>query len=106
MLPHHEINLRNVGLAGALRTRARRVQDLLKGNRRLVGWLRQLAQADVLDGYVDLVSRRVGEEGLQRPRLLVMGDRCVGERGFQEEERVSVFSLDSGPNPAEVLHDE
>ena len=87
-------------------TGARCVQHLLETDRRLVGRRTQLAQADVLNGDVDLVRRGVRQEGFDDATLVVLGDRGVGERRLQEQQRLRVLALNRRPQATEVLHDE
>src|SRR5262245_10799440 len=77
VLTDDEIDLRDEGLARPLVTRSRRVQHLLKAHRRLVGWLRKLTQAHVLDDDVHLVGRGIRQKGLENTTLIVVGDGGV-----------------------------
>src|SRR4051812_12247137 len=101
-----EVELRHVRLVPTFRPCSGRVQQLLKGDGCLVGRVPDLGQADVLNGDVYLVFRRIREESLQRVRLVVLGDRRVRECRLEKEQRVRIFALYGRSDAAEVLHDE
>src|SRR3954465_9340022 len=63
-----EIELRHVCLVPTFGPCSGRVQQLLKGHGCLVRRVPDLRQADVLNGDVHLVLRRIREEGFQRMR--------------------------------------
>src|SRR3954465_5638371 len=66
-----EIELRHVCLVPTFRPCSGRVQQLRTPHGCLTGGVPDLRHADVLNGDVHLVLRRIGEEGFQRMRLVV-----------------------------------
>ena len=98
--------MRDECLASPLMARSWRVEDLLKVDRGLERRGCQLAQADVLDDDIDLVGGGVHHERFDAAALVVLGDRGVGQRWLEEQQRVGILPLDRRPDPAEVLHDE
>src|SRR5215210_6309128 len=82
------------------------VLDLLEGHGCLEGQRPKLAQADVLNRYLDLVRGGVRHEHFEHAALIVLGNRRVRQRGVQEEERIRILTLKRGTDSAEVLHDE
>src|SRR3954466_13804332 len=64
VLAHDEIDLRDVGFPVPLRACTGCVVDLLKGHGSLERRRSELAQADVLNRYLDLVRGGIGDERL------------------------------------------
>src|SRR5205823_4838561 len=77
-IPHHEIDLGDVGFALALLSRSRRNVPLLEIDRRLVRRLVEFGERHVLDIDVDLIARGLREEVFDDARLFVLCDRRVG----------------------------
>jgi hypothetical protein len=92
----------DTGVAAALLAVAEAVVDAIELHDGLVRRLAKLLERDVLHLNLNLV-RRAGQETPDGAFALIVGDRGLGERGFQEVQRLGVLRLHGGAHAAVVL---